>query len=152
MNPESREMTAERIGIVLIGRNEGNRLVACLQSLPTDVTRVYVDSGSTDNSRAEATSCGAVVAEIDSTPFSAAHARNVGVLRLLEVDPNVQFVQFLDGDCVLQSGWLETATAFLAEHADFAVVCGRRRERFRDASVFNQLCDLEWDTPVGEAD
>jgi GT2 family glycosyltransferase len=145
-------MTAARIGIVLIGRNEGKRLVACLQSLPADLTRVYVDSGSTDNSLAEAAARGVIVAELDPAHFSAAHARNVGVRRLLEVDPQVQLIQFLDGDCVLQSGWLESAAAFLADHADFAVACGRRRERFRDASVFNRLCDLEWDTSVGEAD
>ena len=30
-------------------------------------------------------------------------------------------------------------------------VCGRRRERFPQRSVYNLLCDLEWDTPIGEA-
>jgi GT2 family glycosyltransferase len=30
-------------------------------------------------------------------------------------------------------------------------VCGRRRERFPELSVYNRLCDLEWDTPVGQA-
>jgi len=30
-------------------------------------------------------------------------------------------------------------------------VCGRRRERFPDASVYNKLCDMEWDTPAGRA-
>jgi hypothetical protein len=28
---------------------------------------------------------------------------------------------------------------------------GRRRERFPEASVYNRLCDLEWDTSIGEA-
>jgi GT2 family glycosyltransferase len=32
-----------------------------------------------------------------------------------------------------------------------AVLCGRRRERNPRASVYNRLCDLEWDTPVGSA-
>jgi len=32
-----------------------------------------------------------------------------------------------------------------------AVVCGRRRERYPDATLYNMLCDIEWDTPVGEA-
>jgi len=31
------------------------------------------------------------------------------------------------------------------------VVCGCCRERFPDRSIFNMLCDIEWDTPVGEA-
>jgi hypothetical protein len=35
---------------------------------------------------------------------------------------------------------------------EIAVVCGRRRERHPDATVYNLLCDLEWDTPVGEAE
>jgi len=38
------------------------------------------------------------------------------------------------------------------ERTDLAVVCGRRRERHPDATVYNLLCDLEWDTPVGEAE
>ena len=28
-------------------------------------------------------------------------------------------------------------------------ICGRRRERFAQASVYNRLADMEWDTPVG---
>jgi len=31
------------------------------------------------------------------------------------------------------------------------VVCGRRRERYPQASIYNLLCDCEWNTPVGEA-
>ena len=33
-----------------------------------------------------------------------------------------------------------------------AVVCGRRRERLPEASVYNRLCDLEWDGPPGETE
>lgn len=44
----------ERLGVVTIGRNEGERLVECLKSLqkllPPTVPVVYVDSGSTDGS------------------------------------------------------------------------------------------------------
>ncbi|MFP3526346.1 hypothetical protein SB912_28065, partial [Pantoea sp. SIMBA_072] len=46
---------------------------------------------------------------------------------------------------------LATAQAFLDHHPEVAVVCGRRRERFPERSVYNLLCDLEWDTPIGEA-
>ena len=31
------------------------------------------------------------------------------------------------------------------------MVCGRRRERFPDRSIYNRLCDIEWDTPIGRA-
>ena len=41
-----------RIAAVVIGRNEGDRLIACLKSLDGHVEQVvYVDSGSTDGSR-----------------------------------------------------------------------------------------------------
>ena len=136
-------------GIVLIGRNEGERLVACLRSLPEGATCVYVDSGSTDRSVAEARSRGIEVTIVKATHFSAGHARNEGVRRLLEIDASLEFIQFLDGDCVLQSGWLEAAIRYLDNDGDCAIVCGRRREIAPQRSVFNRLCDLEWDTPVG---
>ena len=46
-------------------------------------------------------------------PFSAARARNAGFERLLEVDPGVRFVQFVDGDCEVVDGWLEPGRAEL---------------------------------------
>ena len=48
-------------------------------------------------------------------------------------------------------GWLATATGVLRAHPDIAAACGRRRERFPERSVYNLLCDIEWNTPVGEA-
>lgn len=81
-------------------------------------------------------------------PFTAARARNAGIAQLPE---NVELVQFLDGDCVLQEGWLAQAQAFLTARQDVAVVCGRRREMYPQVSVYNQLIDGEWDTPIGEA-
>ena len=143
-----------KIGLVAIGRNEGERLRRCLESvLRQRVDRVvYVDSGSTDDSVALAKGLGVEVVNLDmSRPFTAARARNEGYARLRELLPDLELVQFVDGDCELDAAWIEKASAFLAEHPDVAVVCGRRRERFPEASVYNHLCDIEWDTPVGEA-
>jgi len=67
------------------------------------------------------------------------------------LEPDLTYVFFVDGDCEVVAGWLNTAVIFLDEHADVAVVCGRRRERFPEQSVYNLLCDIEWDTPVGQA-
>lgn len=141
------------IGVVVIGRNEGERLRKCLESVKEIAGRVvYVDSGSTDGSVAMALGMGIGVVELDlSTPFTAARARNEGLNKLLELAPGSVYVQFADGDCEVVPGWLEKAARFLDGHADVAVVCGRRRERFPDRSVYNMLCDIEWDTPVGEA-
>ena len=141
------------VGVVAIGRNEGPRLRRCLASLDSRAAAVvYVDSGSTDDSLAIAKSFGVDVVELDlSIPFTAARARNAGFRQLRERRPDVTFVQFVDGDCEVCPGWLETARAELDRRPDVGVVCGRRRERFPGASVYNRLCDIEWDTPVGEA-
>ncbi len=143
---------ADRVGAVAIGRNEGARLVQCLASLQGQVGRiVYVDSGSTDGSLAAAEAAGADVVLLPTDrPFTAARARNAGLARLTEAGAP-EFVQFLDGDCALREGWIATALAFLDAHPQAAVVCGRRRERFPEASLYNRLIDLEWDSPVGPA-
>lgn len=141
------------VGLVAIGRNEGERLRACLASVVGRVAQVvYVDSGSTDGSVAMAQGMGVHVVALDMTvPFTAARARNEGLKALSELLPTLEHVQFVDGDCEVVEGWLEAAQAFLATHPQHAVVCGRRRERYPDRSVYNRLCDIEWDTPVGDA-
>ncbi|WP_085615594.1 MULTISPECIES: glycosyltransferase family 2 protein [unclassified Pseudomonas] len=144
---------ASGVGVVVIGRNEGQRLERCLISLQQGADKVmYVDSGSTDGSLHLARSLGVEVLALDlGTPFTAARARNEGFFALQRRLPSMQLVQFVDGDCEVDSGWLPAAQAFLDDHPDVAVVCGRRRERFPQRSVYNLLCDLEWDTPIGEA-
>ncbi len=139
------------IAAVIIGRNEGERLVACLRSLGEDFNRVvYVDSGSTDDSVNTARIHGAEVVMLDtSVPFTAARARNAGIAAL-DADNAPDLVQFIDGDCVLDAGWISTASEFLVTEPTVAVVCGRRRERFLEASVYNRMCDAEWNTPVGQ--
>lgn len=140
------------IGVVVIGRNEGQRLERCLASLEGSADKVvYVDSGSVDGSVQMALQRGVEVLALDMTlPFTAARARNEGFARLQRLLPTMRHVQFVDGDCEVAAGWLPKAQAFLYAHPAVAVVCGRRRERFPHRSVYNLLCDLEWDTPVGQ--
>lgn len=146
-------MTSGKIGVVAIGRNEGERFTACLASLDGFAGPVvYVDSGSTDGSVEAARAAGVEVVELDmSRPFTAARARNAGVGRLRAAGlPD--YVQFVDGDCVFAPGWLDAAATFLDTHPAAAVVAGRLRERFPERSVYNRLCDAEWDTPLGQVD
>jgi glycosyltransferase involved in cell wall biosynthesis len=144
---------SKQVGIVVIGRNEGDRLVNCLRSLADAVeTVIYVDSGSTDGSVQAANRSGAFVVHLDLTrPFTAARARNEGFAALLAANPGIQYVQFIDGDCELVPGWINFGSRFLSEREDIAIVCGRRRERHPEASIYNRLCDAEWETPVGQA-
>lgn len=141
------------IGAVVIGRNEGDRLAVCLQSLLAQVdTLVYVDSGSTDHSLDIAKKLDVIVVNLDiSIPFTAARARNEGFARLMQVSPDIEYVQFVDGDCEMFAAWLPQALSCLVEDEQLAVVCGQRKERYPEKSVYNRLCDIEWDTPIGEA-
>ncbi len=145
-------MSESRVGVVLIGRNEGERLLLALSSV-SDGRRpvVYVDSGSTDDSRERAAERGAVVVDLDmSKPFTAARARNAGFERLRKDHPSVKYVQFVDGDCEVDAGWIETAAAELERNPQVAAVCGYVKERYPERSIYNRICDVEWHLgPVG---
>jgi GT2 family glycosyltransferase len=143
-------MTPVPIAVVVIGRNEGDRLKLCLRSIPSDVPTVYVDSGSTDGSVEFARSIGAHVIELDMTcGFTAARARNAGWRALAEQGLDAEFIKFVDGDCELNGEWLGLAANALNEDLSLAAVFGRRRERFPDRSIYNRMCDDEWNVPPG---
>lgn len=142
------------IGVVVIGRNEGTRLKTCIGSLVPKIKKiVYVDSGSTDDSVVFSESKGIDVIQLDMTlPFSAARARNEGFGFLIQKYPELKYIQFIDGDCELCEGWISAAENYLRNHATFALVSGRRKERYPEKSIYNRLCDIEWDTPPGKVD
>ncbi len=144
------------IGVIIIGRNEGPRLLTCLESIrkstgPSVIDTVYVDSHSTDNSVEIATRHAHVVLLDPALPFTAARARNAGASALLARHPEVTTLQFLDGDTTLHPAWLQHAAGYLDAHPHVAVVCGRRRERAPEATPYNRLADMEWNTPIGPA-
>jgi GT2 family glycosyltransferase len=142
-----------KIGIVIIGRNEGERLKRCLESLKQQVLMVYVDSGSQDGSVEYVKAQGvAAIALSSDKPFSAARARNAGIDHLLSHHPDLEFVQTVDGDCVIDPLWLSHAAPLLADSQKVSTVFGRLRERYPDRSIYNRLCDAEWDVPLGEVD
>jgi GT2 family glycosyltransferase len=140
-----------KFGAVAIGRNEGARLSRCLKSLSTAAAVVYVDSGSTDGSAQLALDHGADVIELDMTiPFTAARARNAGFRRLQEMASDLSYVQFVDGDSELIGNWPEQGLSFLEMHTDVGAICGRLHERHPERSIYNWLCEREWEGPVGE--
>ena len=148
----ARDVPGSRVAVVAIGRNEGVRLEGCLASLKgSGAPVVYVDSGSRDDSVAIARRAGVHVHELDpSRPFSAARARNEGFAQVRQIAPEVEFVQFIDGDCTLASGWLVAAVDTMDARPDVAVVIGHLAERHPEASIYNRLCALEWNSTPGD--
>ncbi len=142
------------VGIVVIGRNEGERLRRCFDSVPVGARVVYVDSGSDDGSVELARARGHELVELDTAePFTAARARNAGFERLSAAHPELAYVFFVDGDCAIARGFVETAVSFLEQHPDVAAVWGRRRELHPEGSLYNRICDIEWSqVPVGETE
>ena len=141
-------------GIVVIGRNEGERLRRCLATCLPQVRRVvYADSGSSDGSVDLARELGANVVELDmSIPGNAARGRNAGLEALLAAEPRLAYCLFIDGDCELVEGFLERAREAFEGDARLGIVCGRRSELRPQDSLYNRLVDCEWNTPVGPLD
>jgi GT2 family glycosyltransferase len=138
------------VAAVAIGRNEGDRLVRCLTSLKDQADRiVYVDSGATDDSVQMARQMGITVVELDTTvPFTAARARNAGFQALKPDLPD--YVQFVDGDCAVESGWLQKAANELDTRPELGIVTGWRYEIHPDRSIYNAIADFEWHRPAGQ--
>jgi glycosyltransferase involved in cell wall biosynthesis len=137
-------------GVVAIGRNEGQRLIRCFDSIGSDYPVVYVDSGSTDGSVEAALRRGLAVINLDTSQgFTAARARNAGWRALVAAHPGLAYVQFVDGDCEFAPGWIATAIAAIEAEPELCALFGRRRERFPEASLYNALCDDEWNVPIG---
>ncbi|WP_342078277.1 glycosyltransferase [Yoonia sp. SS1-5] len=138
-------------GVVAIGRNEGDRLVRCLNSIAGgDVPVVYVDSGSTDNSVSFAKGLGVEIVDLDmSVPFTAARARNAGYQALVASHPTLEYVQFVDGDCEVEADWLAKAADTLTADPKLGVITGWRSEIKPNDSVYNAICDDEWHAPAG---
>jgi glycosyltransferase involved in cell wall biosynthesis len=138
---------------VVIGRNEGERLKRCLSSIQSQHSGpvIYVDSGSTDGSAAHARSVGVDVVDLDiSIPFTMARGRNAGFDYLVEHYPDCEYVQFVDGDCEVATDWIKVGLQYLQDYQAYGAVCGNRHERFPDASIYNQLINMEWQGSEGE--
>jgi GT2 family glycosyltransferase len=143
---------SKSLGIVVIGRNEGKRLSLSLQSMQeSNCPIVYVDSGSKDDSVSIANPLADIVHCLDnSRPFSAARARNEGFDVLMRQFPDIQYVQFIDGDCVVAKGWFDAAIETLTNNKQLALVLGHRRELRPNLTIYNRLCAMEWNSPLGE--
>lgn len=149
------DILAAHVGVVVIGRNEGEHLLRAFGSVGEQAgAAAYADSASTDESvalvRERFPAVAVVEMRADGQRMAPSRGRNEGYAALRERLPSLRYVQFLDGDCELHPEWLSTAARYLAAHPDVGVVAGRLRERERERNAFHRLADMEWDQPAGE--
>ena len=125
-------MDVDNLAIVIIGRNEGERLKKCIASvISSNAKIIYVDSNSVDGSLQYAEGLGIDVVDLsDVRPLNASVARNAGYQLVSEKFADKNYIHFIDADCELEQGWLDKACSMLDSHDDVAVVCGRLREKY----------------------
>lgn len=139
-----------QLSVVIIGRNEGERLERCIRSVqamnapPAAMEIIYVDSDSTDGSPARAKALGARVEVVYPSKPAAAIGRNAG-WRLAQAP----LILFLDGDTILHPDFVKIAQSYLQDHPEVAIVWGHRRELYPQASIYQRAIDLDWIYPVG---
>jgi glycosyltransferase involved in cell wall biosynthesis len=142
-------MPAIELSVVIIGRNEGERLVACIQSVkkiplpPEKLEIIYVDSASTDDSPTQAAALGATVLRVQPERPAAAIGRNAGWRAA-----HAPYILFLDGDTLLHPDFYSTAQKEFTD-SSVAVVWGHRRERYPERSLYQRVLDLDWVYPAG---
>lgn len=141
-----------QVACVVIGRNEGPRLIESLRSVQAAGLRlVYVDSGSTDGSVEAAQNLGIRSLRLDSKqPYSAARARNRGLDDVTQAWPQTAYILFLDGDCTLEPAFAAVAVKLFGENNRCAIVTGHLSEQYPDRSIYNRLCSIEWRSPPGQ--
>jgi cellulose synthase/poly-beta-1,6-N-acetylglucosamine synthase-like glycosyltransferase len=143
---------APKISVVIIGKNEGERLIRCIKSVQEmsshggEVQVIYVDTASSDGSPQHAADLGAQVICLQPVRPCAAVARNAGWS--LATGP---LVLFLDGDTILHPDFVVNVLPLFNDES-VAVVCGQRREIDLESSVFNRVLDLDWVNPAGPTD
>ena len=137
------------VSVVIIGRNEGQRLQRCIASvrqahwgtLRHDIW--YVDSRSTDDSLALAQAQGAQTRVLPDGPMCAAKARNLGWSTA-----SGEFILFLDGDTELHPDFVNHALAAL-DDSRLCAAWGHRRESNPQQSLYTRVLDLDWIYPPG---
>ena len=140
-----------QMAAIIIGRNEGELLEACLRSIQAaGLPLVYADSASRDGSPALARRLGVPVVELDPAhPLSASRGRNAGMQEALRHWPETRLLLFVDGDCTIYADFPLAATRTFEQHPECAIVTGHLSERHPEASIYNRLCAIEWRGPAG---
>ena len=139
------------LSFVVIGYNEGKHIRACLESVHAinlpDMTYelIYVDGGSRDNSMDEARKVDKVRIYGGDRQRRAAENRNLGAKQALG-----RYIQFIDGDMLMDREWPARAMAFLEQHPEVTAVAGMLEEA--NTSFVFRVLQIDWNPVEGEVD
>jgi len=117
------------VSIVVIARNEEDYIERSLEAVMRESETVsaevvFVDCGSTDRTCAIATSFPVRIVRMNpESILTASAARRLGSL-----NSTGELIAFVDGDCVLESGWLKYAVGFFEQDLLLAGVSGALTE------------------------
>ena len=128
------------ISVIVIGKNEGERLEACLTSAQRALRMlsyelIYVDSHSTDDSLAIARAHGARCFLPEETDTTAGLGRYIGTQAA-----HGEYLLFLDGDMQLQQGFVERAMLRVAAGGCDGV-CGIRTDHYMKDGKVVSVCE-----------
>ena len=128
------------ISVIVIGRNEGERLETCLTSAQRALRMlsyelIYVDSHSTDDSLAIARAHGARCFLPGTADTTAGLGRHVGTQAA-----HGEYLLFLDGDMQLQPGFVERAMLRVAAGGCDGV-CGIRTDHYMKDGQVVSVCE-----------
>jgi len=138
-------MNILQLSVVIIGRNEGERLEHCIRSVQaidypqSNIEIIYVDSNSSDRSTKRAAALGVQqVLSVKPERPTAAIGRNAGWRAA-----SAPLILFLDGDTILDPNFIKVAVESFND-SNIAIVSGHVRERYPQASIYQQVLDLDW--------
>jgi glycosyltransferase involved in cell wall biosynthesis len=148
---QRRYVSLLKLSVVIIGRNEGERLSRCIHSVQAmpqfkhdDIEIIYVDSDSTDDSPNQAKALGAKVLVVHPERPAAAIGRNAGWQAA-----QAPHILFLDGDTILNPDFVAVALQQFTAYPKTAIVWGHRRELYPEKSIYQRILDLDWVYPAG---
>lgn len=120
------------LSVVIIGRNEGDKIGKCILSVKEclfdyyDYQIIYVDGNSTDNSIEFAKKYNVQVYKITKCKYlTASLGRYIGA-----INSQKKYILFLDGDMQLQLGWIEIAIGYLETNSIYSGVIGIRDDNY----------------------
>lgn len=128
------------ISVVVIGKNEGMRLAYCLECVHQSLRHlsyelIYVDSRSTDGSLTLAKEHGAACYLLDEEATTAGLGRLVGT----QIAKG-EYLLFLDGDMLLQPGFVQQAMMVMAS-GNYDGACGIREDRYMKNGKVVSVCE-----------